>query len=220
MESCWFLSKINAWENIDIISEQILQPFPRNWLETLQAGFQNSSSVLFCYISDGQANFTDLDACYLSFISVTHHMMYWTFYMILWYSLIIHKRKQVPEDLNQLNCYPLWWGFSFKSQNFNAVVTKYFSYLLIMSEKCYTIVDLFVVNIVLPLSTILCESQEWGCFLFEDPYFIVNFTQSQSKPPKGCPWVTYTKFLRSTLIKSTRKLYLTSESQAPHIKWG
>ena len=154
MESCWSLSQINAWENTDIISEQILQPFPRNWLETLQAGFQNSFSVLFCYISDGQANFTDLDACYLSFISVTHHMMYWTFSMILWYSLIIHKRKQVPEDLNQLNCYPLWWGFSFKSQNFNAVVTKYFSYLLIMSEKCYAIVDLIVVNIVLPLSTI------------------------------------------------------------------
>ena len=76
MESCWSLSQINAWENTDIISEQILQPFPRNWLETLQAGFQNSFSVLFCYISDGQANFTDLDACYLSFISVTHHMMY------------------------------------------------------------------------------------------------------------------------------------------------
>lgn len=75
MESCWPLSNNNAWESTAIISEQILQPFPRNWPETLQAGVQNSSSVLSCYISDGQANFMDLDACYLSFISVTHHMM-------------------------------------------------------------------------------------------------------------------------------------------------
>lgn len=86
-----------AWESFDIISGQILQPFPRNWLETLQAGFQRAPLCFHViFLTDKLTSLTKIHVTCPSSVS----RIIWYVGHFLWFfdAHPLHKRKHETGD--------------------------------------------------------------------------------------------------------------------------